>query len=121
MAHLTEYRIKPVETEDEHRAALAEIDRLWGSEKGTPEGDALDVLLALVELYEDKHFPMPRVDPVAVLEAAMEQRNLTQRDLAEVLGSHSRASEILNRKRGLSVEHIRAIRRAWGIPADALI
>jgi HTH-type transcriptional regulator/antitoxin HigA len=113
--------IRPIHTADDHRAALQLIEQLWGADPGTEEGDALDVLATLVERYEEEHFPLPDADPVAVLQAAMDERGFSQSDLAEVLGSRSRASEILSGRRPLALEHIRRIHHAWKVPADLLI
>ena len=113
--------IRPIHNDDDHKAALQLIEQLWGAEPGTEEGDALDVLATLVERYEEERFPMPQPDPVAILHAFMEARDLSQSDLADVLGSRSRASEILTGRRALAIEHIRRIRQAWKLPADLLI
>ena len=113
--------IKPIRTDADHTAALREIEALWGAQQGTPDGDRLDVLIELVHGYEEKQFAFPKVEPVALVKAVMAERGLVQKDLAKVLASPSRASEFLAGKRGLSVEHIRSLRQAWGIPADALI
>jgi HTH-type transcriptional regulator / antitoxin HigA len=113
--------VRPIRTDEDHAAALREIERLWGAEPGTPESDALEVLATLVDRYEDERFPLPEADPVAVIEAYMENNDLNRKDLAEVLGSQSRATEVLSHRRSLSIEHIRRIHRAWKIPADLLI
>jgi HTH-type transcriptional regulator/antitoxin HigA len=113
--------IRPIHNDDDHVAALREIERLWGAEPGTPDGDALDILATLVERYEEERFPIPVADPVDVLREVMEARGYTRKDLAEVLGSQSRATEILSRKRTLSVDHIRRLSRSWRVPAEALL
>ena len=116
--------IRPIRTDKDHRAALAEIDAHWGAPEGTDEGDRLDVLLALVEIYEAKRLPMEtgrRFDPVDVLNYAINELGHTQVELAELLGSRSRASEILSRRRALTVEMIHRIGEAWKIPADLLV
>ena len=110
----------PVRTEAQHREALSEIERLWKAAPGTPEGDKLDVLATLVEAYETEHFPMPEADPVEMLHFAIEGMGRSQTELAELLGSRSRASEILNRKRPLTLEMIRTISEAWHIPIALL-
>ena len=89
--------IKPIKTDTDYRAALREIDRLWLSPEDTPEGDLLDVLITLVEVYERQHFPMPELDPVETIVGHMDLNGFTQDDLAKLLGSRSRASEIINR------------------------
>lgn len=113
--------IRPIRNDQDHAAALREIERMWGAEPGTPEGDTLDVLATLVDRYEEERFPLPEADPVEVIQAYMANNDLGQRDLAEVLGSKSRATEILSHRRPLSIEHIRRIHHAWHIPADLLI
>ena len=113
--------IRPIRDDDDHAAALREIERLWGAAAGTPEGDALDVLATLVERYEEERFKLPDADPVEVILAYMESRELGRKDLAEVLGSRSRATEVLSHRRALSIEHIRRLHHAWKIPADLLI
>lgn len=113
--------IKPIRTEADHEMALARIEELWGSEPGTPEADEFDVLTVLVCDYEDKHWPILPPDPVEAIKFHMEQNGLRQKDLANVLGSESRASEILNHQRSLSMENIRAIYKAWRIPLESLL
>ncbi|MGH6681289.1 MAG: helix-turn-helix domain-containing protein [Bradyrhizobium sp.] len=116
--------IRPIRTDKDHRAALAEIDAHWGAPEGTDEGDRLDVLLALVEIYEAKRWPIEtgrRFDPVDVLNYAVDELGHTQAELAELLGSRSRASEILSRRRALTVDMIHRIGEAWKIPADLLV
>jgi HTH-type transcriptional regulator / antitoxin HigA len=114
--------IKPIRSEADYEAALKEIEILVNSQPGTPEGDRMDVLVTLVEAYEAKHFPIPEPeDPVGVLEYYMESRGLSRSDLLTYLGSKERVSEILNRKRGLSLEMIRRLHDGLGIPADLLV
>ena len=101
--------IRPIRTDEDHRAALAEIDTCWGAAEGTEQGDRLDVLLALVELYEAKRWPIDvgkSFDPIDVLNYAIEELGHTQVELAELLDSRSRASEILSRRRPLTVDMI---------------
>ncbi len=113
--------IKPIKTEADYDAALAEIATLMDAEPGTPEGDRLDVLVTLVEAYEAKHWPIDPPDPIVAIKLRMEQRGLTRHDLEKVLGSKSRVSEVLNRKRPLTLEMIRRLHARWGIPAESLI
>jgi HTH-type transcriptional regulator/antitoxin HigA len=116
--------IRPIRTDQDHRAALAEIETLWGAPEGTEEGDKLDVLVALVEIYEAKRWPIEvdkSFDPIDVLNFAVEELGHTQAELAELLGSRSRASEILSRRRALTVEMIHKISEAWKIPAELLV
>lgn len=114
--------IKPIHSEADYQAALKEIEKLWESQPGTPEGDRLDVLVTLVEAFEASHFPIPEPDdPVQVLEYYIESRGLSRADLIPYLGSKERVSEFFNRKRGLSLEMIRRLHTGLGIPADLLI
>ena len=114
--------IKPIRTEADYETALKEIEKLMESQPGTPEGDRMDVLVTLVEAFEAKHFPIPEPDdPVEVLEYYMESRGLSRSDLIPYLGSKERVSEVLNRKRGLSLEMIRRLHAGLGIPADLLV
>jgi HTH-type transcriptional regulator / antitoxin HigA len=116
--------IRPIRTDTDHRAALAEIDTCWGAPEGTEEGDRLDVLLALVEIYEARWWPIDideSFDPIDVLNYAIEELGHTQAELAELLHSRSRASEILSRRRALTVDMIHKISWMWKIPADLLV
>jgi HTH-type transcriptional regulator / antitoxin HigA len=116
--------IRPIRTDEDHRAALAEIEACWGAPEGTEEGDKLDVLLALVDAYEEKRWAIDldeNFDPIDVLNHAIDELGYTQAELAEILGSRSRASEILSRRRALTVEMIHKISMAWKIPADLLV
>ncbi len=115
---------RPIRTEEDHRAALAEIEACWGAPAQTDAGDRLDVLLALVDAYEERRWPIGRdakFDPIAVLNFAIDELGHTQAELAELLGSRSRASEVLSRRRALTVAMIHKISTAWKIPADLLV
>jgi len=113
--------ITPIRTDADHEAALREIETLWGAAEGTAEGDRLDVLATLVEVYEDKRWPIADLDPVAAIEAAMAHDGRTRADLAALIGSKSRASEILRRKRALTLPMIRTIAREWQVPERLLV
>ena len=116
--------IRPVRTDQDHRAALAAIDACWGAPEGSEEGDKLDVLVALVESYEARRWPIYNdrsFDPIDVLRYAIEELGHTQSELAELLGSRSRASEILARRRALTVDMIHKLGASWKIPADLLV
>lgn len=114
--------IQPIRSEADYQAALKEIDRLTDSRPGTSDGDRMEVLATLVEAYEIKHFPIPEPDdPVEVLEYYMESRGLSRSDLIAYLGSKERVSEVLNRKRGLSLEMIRRLHNGLGIPTDLIL
>jgi HTH-type transcriptional regulator/antitoxin HigA len=113
--------IKPIKTEADYDTALAEIHSLMDALPETPEGDRLDILVTLVEAYEAKHWRIDPPDPIAAIELRMQQQGLTRRDLEKILGSKSRVSEVLHRKRPLTLEMIRRLHALWGIPAESLI
>ncbi len=112
--------IKPIKSDDDHNAALAEVEALWGAADGTPEGDRLDVLVTLIEAYETKRWPIAEMDPVEAIEAAMQHDGHSQGDLAALIGK-SRATEILKRKRALTLPMIRRIASAWHVPERLLV
>jgi HTH-type transcriptional regulator/antitoxin HigA len=113
--------IRPVRTESDYEAALAEIDRLMEAQPDTLEGERLDVLVTLVEAYEARHHPIDAPDPITALLHFMEQRGLTRSELVPLLGSRSRVSEILNRRRRLTLEMAWRLHRELGIPAEVVI
>ncbi len=113
--------VRVIKTEREHKAALKEIESLWSAKPGTPQADRLELLATLVESYEDKHHEILPPDPVDAIKFRMEQEGLTNSDLAKLVGGRSRVSEVLNRKRGLSLAMIRSLHRKLHIPAESLI
>lgn len=113
--------IKPIRNDADHEAALAKIEKLWNAEEGTPDADTLEVLAILVEDYENKRWPVPQVAPLEVLRYAVTEMGRSQSELAELLGSRSRASELLNGKRQLTIEAVRKISSAWSISAELLV
>ena len=113
--------IKPVRTEADYERALKEIESLMDARAGTPEGDELDVLATLVDAYEAEHYPIEAPDPIALIEFAMEQRGADRADLEPMIGTRARVSEILTRKRALSLAMIRRLSDEWHLPSDALI
>lgn len=113
--------IRPLRTEDDYKTALGEIENLWGAPYSSPEGDRLEVLVTLVEAYEQKHYPIDPPDPIEAILHQMESQGLNRRDLEPLLGSRGRVSEILNRKRPLSIEMIRSLHTNLGISADVLV
>ena len=117
MAH----EIRPIRTEADYAAAMKEVEQLWGAKSGTRAGDRLDVLATLIDAYEAQNFPIDPPDPIDAIRFRMEQQGLTRKDLEPMIGSRTRVSEVLNRKRGLSIEMIRRLRAGLGIPADVLI
>jgi HTH-type transcriptional regulator/antitoxin HigA len=113
--------IKPIKTEDDYRNTLKEIDGLMNAKGGSPEGERLDVLVTLVEDYERKHYPIDFPDPIEAIKFAMEQRNLTAKDLVPMIGETNRVYEILNRKRNLTLPMIKRLHKDLGIPAESLL
>jgi HTH-type transcriptional regulator/antitoxin HigA len=113
--------IRPIKTETDYRAALAEIETLFDAVPNTPEGDRLDVLTTLVEAYEAQHYEITPPDPVEAILYHLESRGLSRRDLEPYMGSRGRVSEVLNRKRPLTLEMIRKLHDSLGIPAEVLI
>ena len=113
--------IHPIKTENDYDAALSEIERLWGSKEGTESGDKLDILLVLVEDYENKNHAIDLPDPVEAIKFRMDQMNLSRKDMEKMIGSRARVSEVLNRRRGLSLNMIRSLHSNLHIPLESLI
>jgi HTH-type transcriptional regulator/antitoxin HigA len=115
--------INPIRTDDALAWAIKEVSSYFDNEPepGTEEADRFDVLSDLIEAYERRHFPIEMPEPIALLEAHMQLTGRTQADLGHLLGSRSRASEILKRRRALTVEMIQKLNDEWGIPAEYLI
>lgn len=113
--------LRPIRNEEDYETALEEIEALWEAEPGTPEADRLDILVMLVEMYEAEHYPIPDPDPIELILHVMEARGLTRRDMEPYLGSRARVSEILNRRRPLSLEMIRKLQSGLRLPADILV
>lgn len=113
--------IKPIKTEQDYQEALREVDRLIDAESNTPDGDKLDILVTLIEAYEEKNHPVPPPEPIEAILQQMESQELSPKDLVPLLGSRSRVSEILNKKRSLSINMIRRLQDGLGISAEILI
>ena len=113
--------LKPIRNEADYDAALEEVGRLWGAKSGTPDGDKLDVLATLIDAYEAKHHPIDPPDPVEAIRFRMEQQGLTRKDLEPMIGPRNRVADVLNRKRGLSIDMIRQLHDGLGISAEVLI
>ena len=113
--------IKPIKTERDYHKALKEIERLWDAKPNTAKGDRLDVLVTLVEAYEQRHYKVESPDPIEAIKFRMEQLGLKPSDLAKILGSRSRASEVLNKKRKLTVDMMRSLRKHLDIPVESLL
>jgi len=113
--------IRPIRNASDHESALKRIAALMSAQKNTPEGDELEVLATLVDVYEGEHFPIDAPDPIEAIKFRMEQMGLDRKDLEPFLGSRARVSEILNRRRGLSLAMIRSLHENLDIPLEALI
>lgn len=113
--------IKPIKTEKDYNKALERLGTIFDAKLGSAEGDELEVLGILIDQYENEHFPIGLPDPIEAIKFRMEQMGYNQNDLANIIGLKSRASEILNRKRKLSLEMIRQLHERLNIPTDVLI
>jgi HTH-type transcriptional regulator/antitoxin HigA len=114
-------KIRPIKTEQDYDVALTEVEELWGAEPDTPKGDKLDVLITLVEAYEAKHHSIAPPDPVEAILFRMEQAGLKRKDLEPYIGKSGRVSEVLNRKRPLTLPMIRNLWKGLHIPLESLI
>lgn len=114
-------RIKPIKTEEDYHQAMERLEIIFDAKPGSSEGDELEVLGILIDEFENKHFPIDMPDPIEAIKFRMEQMGYSQTDLANIVGLKSRASEILNRKRKLSLEMIRQLHERMNIPTDVLI
>ena len=113
--------IKPIKTKKDYQNALGRLELIFDAKKGSSEGDELEILGILIEKYEDEHFPIEFPDPIEAIKFRMEQMGYNQTDLANVVGLKSRASEILNKKRKLTLEMIRLLHTSLNIPTEVLI
>src|SRR5215813_8129363 len=113
--------LKPIRNAADYEAALAELKNVWGAKIGTRAGDRLDILATLIDAYEAEHYPMDPPDPVEAIKFRMEQQGLTRKDLEPYIGTRTRVSEVLNRKRNLSIGMIRRLHDRLGISAEVLI
>lgn len=113
--------IKPIRTDDDLRAAFLRLESVFQAPEGTPEADEMEVLVTLIEAYEHKHYPMTAADPVEAIKFRMEQQGLTQKDLEPYIGSSGRVSEVLNRKRRLSLQMVKRLHDGLHIPYESLL
>jgi HTH-type transcriptional regulator / antitoxin HigA len=113
--------IRPIRTKRDYERALRRIETLMDADPGTDEGDELEVLATLVDVYEEKHFPVGAADPVEAILFRMDQQGLERKDLQPFIGSRHRVSEVINRKRGLSLDMIRRLHAGLGIPLEVLV
>ena len=113
--------IKPIKTDEDYKEAIHQIEKLWGAKRNSPEGDELDLLCTIVESWEMKHFPILPPDPIDAILFRMEQMNMTKSDMAKYLGSQSRVSEVLGRKRRLTLKMVKSLYKGLKIPAEILL
>ena len=113
--------IKPIKTEQDYNLALQRLEIIFDAKLGSTEGDELEILGILIDQYENEHFPIGLPDPIEAIKFRMEQMNYSQKDLATIVGLKSRASEILSKKRKLTLEMIRQLHDRLNIPTDVLI
>ena len=113
--------IKPIRTVKDYRKALKRIEAIFDAAPGTPEFDELEITSTLTEAYEKIHYPIALPDPIEAIRFRMEQLGLTRKDLEQYIGSRGRVSEVLSRKRSMSLKMIRKLHRGLGIPAEALL
>jgi len=116
-----EMKIKPIRNEQDYQKALERLDVIFDAKRGTEEGDELEILSILIDNYENEHFPIGMPDPIEAIKFRMEQMGMKQKDLAEVFGFKSRVSEILNKKRKLTLEMVRKLNTTLHIPTEVLI
>lgn len=113
--------IKPIKTNKDYQKALKRLELIFDARPGTKDGDELDILALLIERYEDEHYPIDAPDPIEAIKFRMEQMGYKQKDLADIIGYKGRVSEILNRKRKLTLEMIRSLHEKLNIPLEALV
>lgn len=113
--------IRPIKTNEDYELALARLSDLMDVRRGTPQGDELDILATLIDAYESQRFPIETPDPVAAILFRMEQMGYKRRDLEPFIGTRARVSEVLNRKRSLSIRQIRQLHAGLNIPLESLI
>ena len=113
--------IRPIKTEQDYNTAISRIEELWGTKKDSLEGDEFDLLVTIVESYELKHYPIAPPDPIDAIKFRMEQMGMTSADMVKYLGSQSRVSEILSRKRRLTLGMIKSLYKGLKIPAEILL
>lgn len=114
-------KLSPIKTEEDYQKALKRLEQIFDAKKGTEQGDELEILSILIDRYENENFPIDLPDPIEAIKFRMEQMGMKQKDLAEVVGFSSRVSEILNRKRKLTLEMIRKLNVALHIPTEVLV
>jgi HTH-type transcriptional regulator/antitoxin HigA len=115
------YRLKPIKSEEDYNSALKRMEEIFHAEEGTEDGDQAEILMLIIEDYEEKYHPIGNPDPIEALKFIMEQKDLKQKDLAEILGYRSRVSEVLSGKRKLNLEMIRRLHEKLNISYETLM
>jgi HTH-type transcriptional regulator/antitoxin HigA len=113
--------IKPIKSEEDYYQSLQRVEVLWGSKIDTQEGDELDLLVTIIEAYEMNHYPIAPPDPIDAIKFRMEQMGMTKTDLAKYLGSQSRVSEVLSRKRKLTLKMVKSLHKGLKISPEILL
>lgn len=113
--------IKPIRSDEDLHAAFRRLERVFQAEEGTIEADEMEILVTLIEAYEQKHYPIAPADPVDAIKFRMEQQGLTQKDLEPFIGPSGRVSEVLNRKRRLSLSMVKRLHEGLKIPYESLL
>ena len=113
--------IKPIRNNEDLRAAFKRLELVYQAQEGTLEADEMEILVTLIEAYENKHFPIIAADPIDAIKFRMEQQGLTQKDLEPFIGSSGRVSEVLNHKRGLSLPMVKRLHEGLNIPYESLL
>ena len=113
--------IKPIRNDEDLRAAFKRLELVYQAQETTPEADEMEILVTLIEAYENKHFPISAEDPIEAIKFRMEQQGLTQKDLEPFIGSSGRVSEVLNHKRGLSLPMVKRLHEGLNIPYESLL
>jgi HTH-type transcriptional regulator / antitoxin HigA len=113
--------IRPIKTEADYHAALSRAGSLMSCSPNTPEADELEILATLIELYEDKYFPIGLPDPIAAIQFRLEQLERSERDLIPIFGSENLVTEVMSKRQPLTLEMIRDLHHHLGIPADVLL
>lgn len=118
---MEEFNIKPIKNEVEYKSTLKALEKVWNAKPNTKEGDVFELLVLVIEKYEKEHYPMPQLDPIEAIKYKMEENNMTQKDLVKYFGTKSRVSEVLNRKKPLTLKMIKSLHKNFGIPAETLL
>ena len=113
--------IKPIKSDEDLQAAFKRLETIYQAQEGSVEADEMEILVTLIEAYENKHYPITAADPIDAIKFRMEQQGLTQKDLEPFIGSSGRVSEVLNHKRGLSLPMVKRLHKGLNIPYESLL